>query len=231
MYYVYLFLLNLAIVLNQAGLYDESLSLLDSCPQIQNIAYEQYHFYRACSAYSVKNFPVVEDSANKVVNSFNSENRRYRLVALGMLLDSKNDKDKLRNIANDMEDIADRMKVAKGGSITQKKQSKLLEKLDKEIKNLEDAIAKGSGDGQSDGHQGKGGQGKSPAEQSGILENGGPGAIDQKKLKNYKENWGKMPAVERAKAISEMSRDLPIKYKQLVEDYFKALNRAEGFNK
>ena len=40
-----------------------------------------------------------------------------------------------------------------------------------------------------------------------------------------------MPAVERAKAISEMSHDLPIKYKQLVEDYFKALNRAEGFNK
>ena len=231
MYYVYLFLLNLAIVLNQAGLYDESLSLLDSCPQIQNIAYEQYHFYRACSAYSVKNFPVVDDSANKVVNSFNSENRRYRLVALGMLLDSKNDKDKLRNIANDMEDIADRMKVAKGGPKTQSKQKIVVEKLDREIKNLEDAIAKSSGDGQSDGNQGKGGQGKSPAEQSGILENGGPGAIDQKKLKNYKENWGKMPAIERAKAISEMSRDLPIKYKQLVEDYFKALNRAEGFNK
>lgn len=226
MYYVYLFLLNLAIVLNQAGLYDESLSLLDSYPQIQNVSYEQYHFYRACSAYSVKNFPVVEDSANKVVNSFNSENRRYRLVALGMLLDSKNDKDKLRNIANDMEDIADRMKVAKGGPKTQSKQKIVVEKLDREIKSLEDSIAKSNsnGDGQ-DGSKGKGGQSKSPAEQSGILENGGPGAIDQKKLKNYKENWGKMPAVERAKAISEMSKSFPSKYSQMIEDYYKSLNR------
>lgn len=231
MYYVYLFLLKLAIVFNQAGLYEESLSLLDSFPQIQNVSYEKYHFFRACSAYSVKDFTIVEDSANKVISTFNQDNRRYRLVALCMLIDSKQDKDKLRNIANDMEDIADRMKVAKGGPKTQAKQKRVVEKLDIEIKSLENAIAKGNGEGQSDDSQGKGGQSKSPAEQSGILENGGPGAIDQKKLKNYKENWGKMPAIERAKAISEMSRDLPTRHRKLVEDYFKALNRAEGFDK
>jgi hypothetical protein len=57
---------------------------------------------------------------------------------------------------------------------------------------------------------------------------GGPGQVDSTKLRKYAEVWGKLPAAERAKAVNEMSRDLPPKHRQLVEDYFKALNRMNG---
>ena len=58
---------------------------------------------------------------------------------------------------------------------------------------------------------------------------GGPGQVDSKKLRQYAEVWGKLPAAERAKAVNEMSRDLPPKYRQMVEDYFKSLNRMSVY--
>ena len=35
---------------------------------------------------------------------------------------------------------------------------------------------------------------------------------------------------DRAKAIQEITRDLPAKYKPMIEDYFKSLNRINGYD-
>jgi hypothetical protein len=61
---------------------------------------------------------------------------------------------------------------------------------------------------------------------SNIATNGGPGNVLEQKLKNYQQNWGKMPESERAKAIQELTRDLPPRYRSVIEDYFKSLNKA-----
>jgi len=51
----------------------------------------------------------------------------------------------------------------------------------------------------------------------------GPGTVDAKKLKDLSENWGKLPEKERAKAMEELTRDMPPRYREVIEKYFKKL--------
>ena len=64
---------------------------------------------------------------------------------------------------------------------------------------------------------------------SNIATNGGKGVIDDKKLRSYEEKWGTLPEAERKKIVQEVVRDLPPKFKPLIEDYFKSLNRMHGY--
>ena len=50
--------------------------------------------------------------------------------------------------------------------------------------------------------------------------------MDEKKLKTIAANWGTMPERERAKAIAEITKDLPARYRVIIEDYFKALSNS-----
>jgi hypothetical protein len=59
-----------------------------------------------------------------------------------------------------------------------------------------------------------------------IATNGGPGNALEQKLKDYQERWVKMPEHERARAIQELTRDLPPRYRSVIEDYFKSLNKT-----
>jgi hypothetical protein len=68
--------------------------------------------------------------------------------------------------------------------------------------------------------------GPKPMQDSNIANNGGPGNVNEQKLKQYQENWGKMSEGDRARAIQELTRDLPPRYKQVIEDYFRSLNKA-----
>jgi hypothetical protein len=61
---------------------------------------------------------------------------------------------------------------------------------------------------------------------SGIANNSGPGNVDAKRLKEMAEVWGKLPEKERAKAMLELTRDMPPRYRQVIEDYFKNLNKG-----
>ena len=63
---------------------------------------------------------------------------------------------------------------------------------------------------------------------SNIANNGGKGEVDVKKLRQYEENWGKLPEAERKAVIQQVTRDLPAKYKPMIDEYFKSLNRIHG---
>ena len=63
---------------------------------------------------------------------------------------------------------------------------------------------------------------------SNIATNGGPGKVDEKKLKELAEVWGKLPEKDRAKAMMELTKDLPPRYRQVIEDYFKTLAKSQG---
>jgi hypothetical protein len=54
-----------------------------------------------------------------------------------------------------------------------------------------------------------------------IANNGGPGQVDPKRFKEMAEIWGKLPERERAKAILEMTRDLPPQYRSRIEEYYR----------
>jgi hypothetical protein len=54
----------------------------------------------------------------------------------------------------------------------------------------------------------------------------GEGKVDPKKLETLAKSWGTMPEKDRAKAIMEITKDLPARYRVVIEDYFKALSNA-----
>ena len=51
--------------------------------------------------------------------------------------------------------------------------------------------------------------------------------VDPKKLQHLAQNWGKLPEKERAKAMMELTKDLPPRYREVIENYFKTLARSQ----
>ena len=51
----------------------------------------------------------------------------------------------------------------------------------------------------------------------------GKGQVDLKKFKEVADVWGKLPEKERAKAMVELTRDLPPKYKEAIDAYLKGI--------
>ena len=41
--------------------------------------------------------------------------------------------------------------------------------------------------------------------------------------------WGTLPPEKRAKIIEDITRDVPAKYKPLIDQYFKSLNQVHGY--
>jgi hypothetical protein len=62
---------------------------------------------------------------------------------------------------------------------------------------------------------------------SNIATNAGPGKVDEKKLKELAEVWGKLPEKDRAKAMVELSKDLPPRYREIIENYAKTLAKGQ----
>lgn len=52
------------------------------------------------------------------------------------------------------------------------------------------------------------------------------GVIDMKKFKEYADVWGKLPEKERAKAMADLTRNMPAKYRDAIEAYFKHLEKS-----
>ena len=68
----------------------------------------------------------------------------------------------------------------------------------------------------------------SPQQDSYGGNNSGPGEAEMKKWKETAENWGKLPEKERAKAMMELTKDLPPRYREVIEEYFKTLAKSQG---
>jgi hypothetical protein len=66
---------------------------------------------------------------------------------------------------------------------------------------------------------------------SNTANNSGPGNVDPKRLRELAEVWGKLPEKERAKAMLELQRDLPPRYREVIENYFKKLAQNEQGSK
>lgn len=62
---------------------------------------------------------------------------------------------------------------------------------------------------------------------SNIAANGGPGKVDPKRLKGLAQEWGKLPEKERAAAMAELTRDMPPRYREVIEKYFKDLAKTK----
>jgi hypothetical protein len=50
-------------------------------------------------------------------------------------------------------------------------------------------------------------------------------------MKELTENWGKLPAKERATAIAELTRDMPPSFREAIETYFKKIGQTPDSEK
>ena len=60
---------------------------------------------------------------------------------------------------------------------------------------------------------------------SNIATNSGPGQIDAKKIKDLAEQWGKLPPREREANMRELTRDMPQRYREVIQEYFRKLSQ------
>ncbi len=49
-----------------------------------------------------------------------------------------------------------------------------------------------------------------------------------KRIREIAQVWGKLPEKERARAMVELTRGMPPKYREAIETYFKQLNSKSG---
>lgn len=218
--------------LSQKNIFEEALEAIKSVPAEQVVDPASFYFTKSVAEHKLIQREQAISSIARLLDDVADAPDRYKMVATLMFFDmqqwSRDDKD-LSNITRLMDNSGRRLDLARGGPKTQEIQKKIVLRLDEVIKDLENQ-SKGGGNCPNGGKPGNGNniRPNSPAQDSTIMGGGGPGQVDSKKLRQYAEVWGKLPAAERAKAVNEMSRDLPAKHRQMVEDYFKALNRMNG---
>ena len=52
--------------------------------------------------------------------------------------------------------------------------------------------------------------------------------MDPKQLEKMAKDWGKLPEKQRAEAMQQLTRDMPPKYREVIESYFRKLAASES---
>ncbi|HXG12743.1 MAG TPA: hypothetical protein VNK04_23495 [Gemmataceae bacterium] len=218
--------------LSHRRIYEEALDSLRTVRPEQVVDPAAYLFHKAVAEHARSLKPQAEETIARLLDDVVDAPERYKMVAVLMHFDMMSWRDKdLGAIARKMSDVERRLELARGGPQTQKTQKEIVDRLDELIKELENRQknpqANGgacpSGGQQPGGQPGNTNQPNSPQQDSIGGQNSGPGNVDPKKFKEIAEVWGKLPEKERAQALRELTRDMPPRYREVIENYFKNL--------
>jgi hypothetical protein len=212
--------------------YEEALDALKAAVPEQVVDPAAYYFHKAVAEHAMTQKKDATFSITRLLEDVADAPERYKMVATLMFVDMQGWKDEekdLGHIARLMDNSERRLDLSRGGPKTQEIQKKIVFRLDELIKDIENQMKNGAAAQCPGGqNQGPGGQGPMPMQDSQIATNSGPGLVDPKKLQNLAANWGKLPEKERAKAMMELTKDLPPRYREVIENYFKTLARSQG---
>jgi len=214
--------------------FEESLDALKAAVPEQVVDPAAFYFHKAVAEHALTQKKDATFSITRLLDDVADAPERYKMVATLMFFDMQGWKDEdkdLGNIARLMDNIERRLDLSRGGPKTQEIQKKVVFRLDELIKDLENQMKMGGQcqcpGGPNPGQNG-GARPNAPMQDSQIATNSGPGVVDPKKLQNLAANWGKLPEKERAKAMMELTKDLPPRYREVIENYFKTLARSQG---
>ena len=210
--------------------YEEGLDTLRSTKAEQVVDPSAYLFHRAVAEHALLLRDDASRSIVRLLDDAVDAPERYKLVSVLMAFDMGQWQEKdLGEVARKMNNIERRLELSRGGPHTQKIQKDVVARLDELIKKLENECngnCNCNGGGCPNGGNGGGAKPTSPMRDSRIAKNGGAGRVDPKQLKGLAEQWGKLPEKERAKAMQDLTRELPPKYKEIVENYFRKLAQS-----
>ncbi|HKI33651.1 MAG TPA: hypothetical protein VKA46_17485 [Gemmataceae bacterium] len=218
--------------LSNRRIYEEALEALDTVKAEQVVDPATFLFHKAVAEHSLMKAREASNTIMRLLDDVTDAPDRYKMVSALMVFDMMTWKDKdLGSIARKMDNIERRLDLSRGGPKTQKLQKEVIARLDELIKEKEN---QGQGQGQGNGGNcPNGGQPgsnpnnttnpSSPQNDSYGGNGSGPGNVDPKKLKELAEVWGKLPEKDRAKAMAELTRDMPPRYREVIEKYFKKI--------
>jgi hypothetical protein len=229
---------NLALAYGKAlitrRVYEEGLESLKIAQAEQVVDPATYLFDRAVAEHAL----LLKDEANRTIlrllDDVVDAPERYKMVAALMHFDMTGWRDKdLGHVARMMDNIERRLDLYRGGPQTQDIQKKVVLRLDEMIKELEDqqCNCQGGKSAKNGKPSGKTVRPSGPAPEDYLGGIGGPGHVDPKKFKELAEVWGKLPDKDRAKAMLDLTRDMPARHRELVENYFKNLARTDTASK
>jgi hypothetical protein len=216
--------------------YEEALEALKTVKAEDVVDPSAYFFHKAVAEYALIQKEPACQTIIRLLDDVVDAPDRYKTVATLMFFDMqdwKSDEKDLLNISKLMDNSGRRLDLARAGKKTQDIQKKIVFRLDEVIKEIENQCKNctGANQGNCPGGNPMPGNGggalpSSPMQDSNIATNGGPGNVDQKKLQEIAAIWGKLPEKERAKAMMELTRDLPPRYREILENYAKTLARG-----
>jgi hypothetical protein len=210
--------------LSNRRIYEEGLEALKAVKVEDVVDPSSYLFYKAVAEHALLLKKEADDTILRLLDDVVDAPERHKMVAALMHFDMRNWKEKdLGWISRKMTNIERRLDLARGGPKTQKMQREVVMRLDELIKRLEQQ-GNNPGPGNDDGSNPNGTpQPSNPMQDSHINNVSGPGNVDAKKLKETAKEWGRMPEKERAKAMVELTKDLPPRHREVIENYFKKL--------
>jgi len=223
--------------LSLRSIHDDALESLKTTAAEQVVDPSAYLFHRAVSEHALLDKAAALNSINRLLDDAIGSPERHRTQAAPMALDihTWNDKD-LSAIARKMKNVEQRLDLSRGGPKTQKIQKEIVARLDEMIKELENQCKCSGGDcnggncpgGNPGSGPPKGNNPSSPATESGIANAGGPGIVEKAKLKNLVEQWGNLPARERAQALQDLTQGMSPRHREAIENYFRNLAVAQN---
>lgn len=201
-----------------------------------------YYFYKAVAEHGLVRKEAAAQSILRLLEDCGDVPERYRAVAELMFADMKGwkkDERDLAHIARLMDNVERRLDLSRGGRVTQELQKKVLFRLDELIKEMENQAKQCSacnGGNCPSGGKPKLGPGQTNRPSQPQLDsiggtNSGPGNATEEVVRNLAKKWGALPEKERAKALAELTRDLPPRHREAVEEYLRALARTQPAGK
>jgi hypothetical protein len=212
--------------LSNQRVYEEGLAVLKTVKPEQVVDPSSYLFYKAVAEHALLLKNDADDTILRLLDDVVDAPERHKMVAVLMHFDMRQWRDKdLGWITRKMGNIERRLDLSRGGPKTQKMQKEVVMRLDEIIKQLEKDCDCNGGNcpNGGNGKPGANTRASSPQQDSFGGTGSGPGTVDPKKFKEIAKNWGALPERERAKAMVELTKDLPPRHREVIESYFKKL--------
>lgn len=198
-------------------------------------------YYRAIAAHQLqKKEEALSDIDELLYGWFPGQEipQRYFALAAHMKEDISTWKKKdLFELSRKMSDVSRRLELIKPDKITRQKQKEIVLALDERIKDLENQKNNNSSGGKQEAcppskefpkNEQQTSQTGLPLDDSQLGGTMGKGAVDPKRLKELSQNWGSLPEKERARAMVEITRGIPPRYKDAIESYFRKLETGDA---
>lgn len=200
--------------------YEEAAELFEQVDATELAEPASYYFHVALCAEQLGDSKRARDALASLLNLEDLPDRYAGLAEEIERQIASADPTSLAGIAHDMGDVRRRLSITRLDDRLLAVEEDVLRRLDELIEEAEDSEQKPSGQESQD-------RSTSAANDSKIGTTQGEGEVDRRVLVRDSGSWGNLPPEERERVVQEMTRELPGRYRDAIEEYFRQGARTE----